>query len=54
MVSIISIPDTVEAARFPLSRIITRVVFTRLAEIILDSHTFPARDASPTAVSSGE
>ena len=54
MDSIISMPETVAAARLPLSRIMTRVALIRFPEMTLDTQIFPARAASPTALNSGE
>ena len=52
MVSTIWMPDTVVAASLPLSRIWTRVMFTRLAEMIRETMRLRIIVARPTAVSS--
>ena len=54
MVSIISTPETVAAASFPLSRIMTRVILTRFFEMIRDTNTCESTEAMPTSVSCQE
>ena len=50
MVSIISTPETVALASFPASRICTRVILTRRAEMYLEKPTLTATDATPIKV----
>ena len=50
MVSTIWMPETVEEASFPLSRICTRVMFTRLRAMIRETMSCSRMAASPTMV----